>query len=137
MVEKRTGREYAAKIIDLSIENNSDAQAADLRTAARREIALLLKLQGHSNISTVFQLIIIIIIVANFKYSFCSLQLSYTKCSKHRHSFSSFSRFANAANSSTISLNMFVSLNGVLETLCDNSSTRSAISMKGNVFIAT
>lgn len=53
VVEKRTGREFAAKIIDLSTENNSDAQAADLRTAAKREVALLLKLQGHPNISMV------------------------------------------------------------------------------------
>ena len=72
MVEKRTGREYAAKIIDLSTENTSDAQAADLRTAARREIALLLKLQGHPNISTVFSLSISLLLlrISNIHFAF-------------------------------------------------------------------
>jgi phosphorylase kinase gamma subunit len=49
-IEKETGREFAAKIIDLAGQDPGDCEA--LREATLREISILREVAGHPYIST-------------------------------------------------------------------------------------
>lgn len=49
-IEKETGREFAAKIIDVGAEN--DASPSQMLEATRQEIAILRQVMGHPYIST-------------------------------------------------------------------------------------
>lgn len=55
VIERRTGKEYAAKIVDVSAERVSEAEAEDVRQATRREVAVLRRVAGHTNISKSFE----------------------------------------------------------------------------------
>lgn len=49
-IEKETGREFAAKIIDLGAESG-DVSSAQMLEATRQEIAILRQVMGHPYIS--------------------------------------------------------------------------------------
>lgn len=49
-IEKETGREFAAKIIDMAAEAN-DSSAHQMLEATRQEIAMLRQVMGHPYIS--------------------------------------------------------------------------------------
>uniref|UniRef100_V9KQ24 phosphorylase kinase n=1 Tax=Callorhinchus milii TaxID=7868 RepID=V9KQ24_CALMI len=49
-VHKKTGKEYAVKIIEVNVEKLTGAQLEEIRSSTRKEIALLQKLSGHPNI---------------------------------------------------------------------------------------
>ncbi|XP_013388094.1 phosphorylase b kinase gamma catalytic chain, skeletal muscle/heart isoform isoform X2 [Lingula anatina] len=48
--EKSTGREFAAKIIDISCEKSTDHQAEELKSATKKEINILRMCAGHPHI---------------------------------------------------------------------------------------
>lgn len=51
-IEKETGKEFAAKIIDLGAgTDSSDANPLQMLEATRQEISILRQVLGHSNIS--------------------------------------------------------------------------------------
>lgn len=50
-IEKETGREFAAKIIDLGAESG-DGSSTQMYEATRQEIAILRQVMGHPYIST-------------------------------------------------------------------------------------
>lgn len=50
-IEKETGREFAAKIIDVGAESG-DASPSQMLEATRQEIAILRQVMGHPYIST-------------------------------------------------------------------------------------
>lgn len=50
-IEKETGREYAAKIIDLSQESQDGVDTHTMRDATRQEIQILRLVAGHPYIS--------------------------------------------------------------------------------------
>lgn len=50
-IEKETGREFAAKIIDLGADSG-DASPSQMLEATRQEIAILRQVMGHPYIST-------------------------------------------------------------------------------------
>lgn len=52
-IEKETGREFAAKIIDLGAESG-DVSSAQMLEATRQEIAILRQVMGHPYISECF-----------------------------------------------------------------------------------
>lgn len=52
-IEKETGKEYAAKIIDLSNDNNGDGGMSAYE-ATRQEVAILRLVAGHPYISKHF-----------------------------------------------------------------------------------
>lgn len=49
-IEKETGREFAAKIIDLGIDSG-DVSSTQMLEATRQEIAILRQVMGHPYIS--------------------------------------------------------------------------------------
>lgn len=51
-IEKETGKEFAAKIIDLGAGTDSnDANPSQMLEATRQEISILRQVMGHPNIS--------------------------------------------------------------------------------------
>ncbi|XP_055339576.1 phosphorylase b kinase gamma catalytic chain, skeletal muscle/heart isoform-like [Paramacrobiotus metropolitanus] len=50
-VEKRTQKEFAVKIVDLTTENATEADATEVYTATKNEIAILRLLAGHPHIT--------------------------------------------------------------------------------------
>ena len=56
VIERRTGRELAVKIIDVSNEHISDSEAQDLLVATHREVDILRQLQDHPFISILLPL---------------------------------------------------------------------------------
>lgn len=51
MVEKKTGKEYAVKIIDISGEKGEEEQVEQTKQDTIREIRILRMCAGHPNIS--------------------------------------------------------------------------------------
>ncbi|VDP02566.1 unnamed protein product [Soboliphyme baturini] len=49
-IEKKTGKEYAVKIIDLSSEKATEEETKELRLSTLREISILKMVAGHKNI---------------------------------------------------------------------------------------
>lgn len=49
-IEKETGREFAAKIIDLGVDS-TDGSSHQMREATRQEISILRQVLGHPYIS--------------------------------------------------------------------------------------
>lgn len=50
-IEKETGREFAAKIIDLAADSTNDSTINHMMDATRQEIAMLRHVMGHPYIS--------------------------------------------------------------------------------------
>lgn len=51
VIEKETGREYAAKIIDLSSETHDTVECHTMRDATKQEVAILRLVMAHPYIS--------------------------------------------------------------------------------------
>lgn len=64
-IEKETGREFAAKIIDVGAESG-DASPSQMLEATRQEIAILRQVMGHPYISTFKSFTIIAIMLNEF-----------------------------------------------------------------------
>lgn len=50
-IEKETGREFAAKIIDLAMDSSAESSMNQMMEATRQEIAMLRHVMGHPYIS--------------------------------------------------------------------------------------
>jgi phosphorylase kinase gamma subunit len=50
-IEKTTGKEFAVKVVDLTTEHASEADAQELYNGTKNEIAILRLLAGHPNIT--------------------------------------------------------------------------------------
>ena len=50
-IEKETGREFAAKIIDLAMDSSAESNMNQMLEATRQEIAMLRHVMGHPYIS--------------------------------------------------------------------------------------
>lgn len=96
-IEKETGKEYAAKIIDLSNENNEGGAEAAAE-ATRQEVAILRLVAGHPYISKLSILTISIVLTV----SFCLKQLNCKMFLNQALLFSLFLNCVKMGNYSTI-----------------------------------
>lgn len=77
-IEKETGKEYAAKIIDLSNETQDSVECHTMRDATKQEVNILRLVMSHPYISEF--MLVIIIHYTHFFISFKEHKKNYCCC---------------------------------------------------------